>query len=373
MMSKSFHFAALLVLLVLTLSYTNAIEKENNNGRSSTRGRVRSNRRRGQESESLFSTTTTTTTTVANATSPPAISTQHGGDDVDDDDDDDDDGEECVDPLDAVVDRTFGNIQLLPDAVVNEVSIPFALGIANISMQYQPLCDIEVASRYMVCLEISIYNTDITTLDIRKGFINEATDSMSANFSPQISTNDNNDSFYFTGCVDLTEDMWLDLIRNPDVFYIRAGTDSGGSASIRSQLLTSFRNVPLSNDQVVEPFNSIDSDLSNGMASLFVQKGGTEVCFDVTLDGYNPDIGYVNRGLPDTNGVVVMDFSSTKVEGVDGKFMGCMQTEDELGLRISDVVELLSDGYLYYFTMHLADRPPAFFRTTRGQIPNPGF
>jgi hypothetical protein len=134
---------------------------------------------------------------------------------------------------------------------------------------------------------------------------------------------------------------------------------------IRGQLLQAFT-APLFPEESVSPFLGVHG--SSGTATIRFEAGGSKVCFDAKIIGFDPTTAHVHYGEVGTNGGVVYDFSSTKV--APGRFFGCLTTV-ELGVDRDQVCEVLADGYLFYFNFHeVGDATlPGFFNTIRGQFP----
>lgn len=154
-----------------------------------------------------------------------------------------------------------------------------------------------------------------------------------------------------------------------DKFYLNAHVDASPDAlffqGIRGQLIQSFT-AQLNPDQAASPFVGVDG--SSGVATVRFEAGGTVLCFDATITGFDPNVAHIHFGEPRFNGPVIVDFSAVKVDA--GRFFGCLSI-GELGITLDAVCEILADGYIYYFNFH-EDGPPEnllFLNTIRGQLP----
>lgn len=172
------------------------------------------------------------------------------------------------------------------------------------------------------------------------------------------------------GCVDTTKQFYDLLVIDPDKFYLNAHVAPTPEAlflmGIRGQLLQAFT-APLFPEESVSPFLGVHG--SSGTATIRFEAGGSKVCFDAKIIGFDPASAHLNYGEVGTNGGVVYDFSSTKV--APGRFFGCL-TIEELDTTPVQVCEVLADGYLYYFNFHQFADPNSlgFFNTIRGQLPS---
>lgn len=137
-----------------------------------------------------------------------------------------------------------------------------------------------------------------------------------------------------------------------------------GERAVRGQFIQGF-SAMLSNEQTVAPYNVVVPGAS-GMSTVTFENGATTVCFDSTINGFDPAVAHLHFGQLGSNGPIFFDFSDVRV--TSGRFLGCLSVA-ELGQTPDSVCELLADGYIYYFDFHLSDTEPGVFTTIRGQLP----
>lgn len=160
--------------------------------------------------------------------------------------------------------------------------------------------------------------------------------------------------------------MNAQVASNPDSLFFQG---------IRGQVLQAFT-APLSPEQSIAPFMGVEG--ASGTATVRFESGGTVLCFDASIDGFDPMIAHLNFAAENVNGPVILDFSSTRVG--TGRFFGCL-TIAELGIDIEAAKSILADGYIYNFDFHEGEAPPDFdftemhgasipyLNTIRGQLP----
>jgi hypothetical protein len=141
---------------------------------------------------------------------------------------------------------------------------------------------------------------------------------------------------------------------------------AAGTHGIRGQLVQGFK-ASLQNQQTVTPYDNVIPDAS-GTASMTVESAGEIVCFDASIDGFDPMLAHLRFGEIGTNGNLVIDFSSTKVG--TGRYLGCVPI-GRLGIDIATVLAILAHGDSYYFEFHDAESEPDFYTTIRGQLSHP--
>jgi hypothetical protein len=236
--------------------------------------------------------------------------------------------------------------------------LTYTFGAATWKVGYQTICG-QDEPLHFTCLDANLQGFVPEVLQIASGKINEV-GTVIADFSPALS----NTEPRFRGCAELLLDDWLHMIRNPDEHYIRASP--GGVAenyAIRGQIWQAFPAL-LSNDQVVAPFDTVVEG-ATGRVRVSVEEGGNRVFFDATVIGFDPVVAKLAQGDPGENGIIVLNFSSTKIG--EGRFLGSL-TIDELGVSYQHVVEMLADPGLYYFTFQLGTEAPAAYTSIRGQV-----
>ena len=141
---------------------------------------------------------------------------------------------------------------------------------------------------------------------------------------------------------------------------------AAGTHGIRGQLVQGFQAV-LQNQQTVAPYDNVIPDAS-GTASMTVESAGQIICFDASIDGFDPRLAHLRVGEVGTNGNLVIDFSTTKVG--TGHYMGCVPI-GRLGIDTTTVLAILAHGERYYFEFHDSESEPDFYTTIRGQLSHP--
>lgn len=97
-----------------------------------------------------------------------------------------------------------------------------------------------------------------------------------------------------------------------------------------------------------------------GTADVTVNPGTGEVCFEITLTGADPVIlGHIHEAPAGSNGGVVVDFSLTQADFVDGTAAGCVVVDRALAK------EILTDSDGYYVNVHSTGFPAG---AVRGQL-----
>eukprot|EP00545_Synedropsis_sp_CCMP1620_P012266 CAMPEP_0119015000 /NCGR_PEP_ID=MMETSP1176-20130426/10502_1 /TAXON_ID=265551 /ORGANISM="Synedropsis recta cf, Strain CCMP1620" /LENGTH=364 /DNA_ID=CAMNT_0006968257 /DNA_START=22 /DNA_END=1116 /DNA_ORIENTATION=+ len=256
---------------------------------------------------------------------------------------------------------TWSGIQLLPSSEVAPFEgVHFTSGKADIDLIYE---EDRPNSEYIICIQATICGFTPELLHIHAGEIFQ-NGAVFADLTALLTGGGTTD-----GCVETTKEFYTMLVNDPDKFYLNAHVaptpDSLFFQGIRGQLLQSFTSQ-LDAEASVAPFLGVHG--SSGVSSIRFEAGGSIVCFDATIVGFDPEVAHLAYGVTGTNGNVVYDFSSLKV--APGRFFGCLSIE-ELGTTLAEVCEILADGYVYYFDFHQSDIPDSiyFFNTIRGQLP----
>jgi len=264
----------------------------------------------------------------------------------------------CVDGP-RIIERKIPYIKLTPEnAIEPDIPLSYTFGAATWTVGYQKLCDRDEPLHF-TCLDANLQGFVPEILQIANGKINEVGRTI-ADFSPALSNREPR----FRGCAEVLEDEWLDLIRNPDEHYIRASPGPpAGDYVIRGQIWQAFPAL-LSNDQVVAPFDTT-IDGASGRARINVEEGGNRIFFDATIDGFDPEVAKVSRGDEGENGVIVLNFSDTKIG--KGRFLGSM-TLEELDVDHQVIIEMIADPGLYYFSFQGGTTAPEAFTSIRGQV-----
>ena len=143
---------------------------------------------------------------------------------------------------------------------------------------------------------------------------------------------------------------------------IAGGT--AGNRGIRGQLVQSFMAI-LENQQTVAPYDTVIPGAS-GRSTMTVEAAGQVICFDATINGFDPELARLYFGQTGSNGNIVFDFSAAKVGA--GRFLGCLPIET-LGIGVQTVDEILADSYLYYMEFRVSASKSS--PTIRGQLPRP--
>jgi hypothetical protein len=286
---------------------------------------------------------------------------------------------------------TWTGIQLLPTSEVAPfLGVEFASGKAEIDVIFE---EDRMGSEYLICIRATICGFTPELLHIHSADIFEN----GVVFADMTNLIDGDSPI--DGCVDTTKKFYELLLFDPvsiivtnrcvrrmriatnclissllyslfqDKFYLNAhvaGTpDELFLMGIRGQLLQAFT-APLIPEEAVSPFLGVHG--SSGVATMRFEAGGSKVCFDAKIIGFDPASAHLHSGAVGQNGGVVFNFSSTKV--APGRFFGCL-TIEELNTSITEVREILADGYAYYFNFHRFADPNSlgFFNTIRGQLP----
>jgi len=98
----------------------------------------------------------------------------------------------------------------------------------------------------------------------------------------------------------------------------------------------------------------------SGTADVTVNRGLGEICWEITVTGLDPVVlGHIHEAPAGTNGGVVVDFSLTQADFVDGTANGCVAVDRELAKEIAKD----SDGY--YVNVHTTAFPAG---ALRGQL-----
>jgi hypothetical protein len=99
---------------------------------------------------------------------------------------------------------------------------------------------------------------------------------------------------------------------------------------------------------------------ATGTADITVNPGTGEVCYEITLTGADPVIlGHIHEAPAGSNGGVVVDFSLTQDDFVDGTAAGCVVVDRGLAK------EILTDSEGYYVNVHSTAFPAG---AVRGQL-----
>lgn len=286
------------------------------------------------------------------------------------------------------VSATFADIKLTPgNELFPFIGVEFASGTATVRLK-------STKRDRKVCIETSVEGFIPGLLHIHKGTIS-GNGALVVDFSSMLSSTAPD----FDGCVAVTNEVFDDIKLNPvsgrrgmqvntiakprahlhfydrcskDLYYVNAHVAAAPpdvkNLAIRGQLLQKFSLTVLPS-VVADPF--MGKEGASGVATIKFESAGTAICIDATIIGFDPALAHIHNAKAGSNGVLVVDFTSTKI--APGRFLGCISVPLTPGVdqpaSIAIVESILGDPSDYFFFVHEGIEPDlTYYNGIRAQL-----
>lgn len=153
-----------------------------------------------------------------------------------------------------------------------------------------------------------------------------------------------------------------------EYFYVNAqvaeSPESLRLRGIRGQFIQRLTTDVSADEEVGQYEQDLDA---SGTATISFEDGGTTICMDANITGFDPVASHFHNGPAGANGDLVADFSKFRV--APGRFLGC-NTLSGLGIDDSEIAsKVLDQPSDFYIQFHLGKQGSGKFNTAiRGQF-----